>query len=131
MTRQRAMLLKALALLWLARIALSSVPFRLLRRTLDGRHAASPRRRPPETPERLAWAIHAMTRFVPRPTCLVQAVAGGWLMRAEGYHTAVRVGVRKGEGGGLSAHAWLEHDGAIVIGAAERARFTALPKLPA
>ncbi len=133
MTNQRWLLLKSVALMWVARIALFALPFGLVRCLLE-RPSPKPSKRVVrhrDSPERLAWAIGACSAFVPRSTCLVKAIAGQWLLRHEGYATMVRIGVSKRADGGFLAHAWLEHDGKVLIGAAERARFVALPDLQA
>jgi hypothetical protein len=41
------------------------------------------------------------------------------LLDQQGVRTRLRIGVRK-EGGELDAHAWVEHEGAILNGSAEQ-----------
>jgi Transglutaminase-like superfamily len=57
---------------------------------------------------------------VPRATCLTKALAGQVLLTHYGHSTVVHVGVTKEKGAGtFQAHAWLESDGKVLIGASE------------
>ena len=69
----------------------------------------------PET-ENIVWAVTTATRYVPRATCLTQALAAQWLLARFGYPTLLRIGVAKGEEKVLKAHAWLESEGRVVVG---------------
>lgn len=52
-----------------------------------------------------------------RCSCLRQALLLQWLLRRRGIETALRIGVQRDDGGhALSAHAWVERDGVILIG---------------
>ena len=80
--------------------------------------------------DRLRWAVEATSRRVPGATCLTQALALQILLGRRGQASELRLGVSRGDAPGLQAHAWLESEGQVVIGAAERDRYTALPALP-
>jgi hypothetical protein len=76
----------------------------------------------PTTPDtdaevrRIAWAVARVAPVVPGAACLAQALAArDWLARL-GVPTVLRVGVRRSPASALSAHAWLEHDGHVVLG---------------
>ena len=60
-------------------------------------------------------SLASASRFVPRATCLAQALAGQRLLAAHGYSSRLRIGVRK-DGARLGAHAWLEHQDRVVVG---------------
>jgi hypothetical protein len=51
------------------------------------------------------------------------------LLARHGHPALVRIGVVRGEGGGVQAHAWVESEGAVVIGGAELDRYTPLAGL--
>ena len=53
----------------------------------------------------------------PKNPCLTQAIVVQRLLRKKGYASDLRIGVRKGHGQPLEAHAWVEYRGAVVIGA--------------
>lgn len=113
---------KAVTRLAGARLALSVLPFRMvrriyarpvLRRTYDKNRS--------EHHERMLWALDAAGRRVlgQRP-CLAQALVGERMLRAEGLAPELRIGVTKGAAGEFLAHAWVECDGEIVIGRSEK-----------
>jgi hypothetical protein len=55
----------------------------------------------------------AVRRTPGATTCLARAVAARWLLAGEGVEATVHIGVAR-HGPALAAHAWLEHDGAVV-----------------
>lgn len=65
-----------------------------------------------------AWAASRVgSRLLPKRPCLTQAlVAQFFLWRRGDDTTTMHIGVTKGEDGNLLAHAWLEHQGRVVIG---------------
>ncbi len=79
--------------------------------------------------ERIAWSIQVAARYVPRSTCLVQALAARSLMARYGYRSELRIGVNRDSRGAFEAHAWLEYNGKTVVGELESATFTPLPPL--
>jgi hypothetical protein len=78
---------------------------------------------------RIAWAVENVSRYVPRATCLTQALAGQMLLARHGHLARLCLGVARDESGRFRAHAWLESDGRIVIGAAGVSELTRLPDL--
>ena len=85
-------------------------------------------REPRYSPDEMANALERGSRYVPGSTCLVQALAGQWLLQREGYAPQLRIGVSKAEG--FEAHAWLELEGKVLIGGPEEsARFTPFPPI--
>jgi Transglutaminase-like superfamily len=73
------------------------------------------------TTEHLARDVRVVSSYVPRATCLTQALAGRILLTHYGYPAIVHVGVTRAEGAGntFHAHAWLESDGKVIIGESE------------
>jgi hypothetical protein len=74
---------------------------------------------------RIAWAIGVASRYVPRATCLVRALAGRRLLAAHGHRAQLRIGVARSAG--FEAHAWLEYNGRVLIGGGDLDRYTVLP----
>jgi hypothetical protein len=65
--------------------------------------------------EERARALTAMARRLPIGiTCLHRALALVWLLRTDGLAAALRIGVRPRDGA-LAAHAWVEHDGVVLL----------------
>ena len=76
-------------------------------------------------------AVKAASRFVPKATCLTQALAASWLIRRHGQSSDLVIGVAKDDRSQLIAHAWLEKDGRIILGKhPEQGRFVPLSTDP-
>lgn len=110
---ERQLLLRAFTLLWLCRLALWFLPFRLVARWAD-RSRVVPAHAPMSA-RQLTCAIRTTSRFVPHATCLVRALAGARLFAERGQRARVVIGARK-RAEVLEAHAWLESDGQVVLG---------------
>jgi len=79
-------------------------------------------------PDALAWAVRTAARRVPKASCLTQALALETLLADAGHHAEVRIGVARRADGSFEAHAWVEFDGRILIGALPgMERFAVLP----
>jgi hypothetical protein len=65
---------------------------------------------------RTAWGVAAAARFVPRATCLTQALSGQYILARHGNASTIRIGIERGTGEQLKAHAWLVSDNHIVLG---------------
>jgi hypothetical protein len=67
---------------------------------------------------------------LPRSSCLVRAVAAACLLRRSRRASVLTIGVSftdaSVDGRDLEAHAWLESDGTVVVGAEERAAYRTL-----
>lgn len=130
---ERRLLLVALVLVAHVRVALCVLPsrfvLRIVRCLADLGPSESRAGRP--APDRIAWAIGAVSRVVPRATCLTQAVAGKLLLRHYGFESRLCLGVSKTSAGGFVAHAWIELESRILIGGAQSAAFSPLPPLSA
>jgi Transglutaminase-like superfamily len=119
----RRLLLAAASWMALVSAGLHLLRFAAVRQILDrcasggatdaGSHA--------QTIRRVRWAIGAVARRVPRATCLVQALAAGVLLRRAGVACELRIGVRVSarQSRLFEAHAWIESNGAVAIGAIE------------
>ena len=115
-------------MVWLARLGLWVVPFRALQRAAErlGRPLSGSVDPPPGEADRIGWAVGSAARFVPRASCLTQALAAKTLLARRGHPAEVRLGVARDERGRFLAHAWVECYGRIVVGEHERVRFTQL-----
>ncbi len=115
---ERRVVLEALASVVVMRLATWTMPFARVRALADrmrsrGVHAGSDK--PPR--ERIAWAVNAAANVVPAGSnCLVRALAAEMMLDRYGYPAELRFGVANPAAGEFKAHAWLESDGAVVIG---------------
>jgi hypothetical protein len=124
------LLVKALFLLWSVRIGLWVVPFRNLYGFFEKRmQSPKPGRKfDGASLSRIAWCVCAASRFVPRATCLTQAMVAMLLLNERGRGAQLRIGVVMGDGGSLEAHAWVESEGRVVIGRLrDLSRYSVMP----
>ncbi len=127
----RCFLLAVALLLGGIRVGLVLLPFPWLWRILErlGRGAGASRAMA-EDVGRIVGTVNVMGRYVPGVKCLERALAAKVLLSSAGHPVDLRIGVDRGQGVNLEAHAWLEDDGRIVIGNMEDlSRYTRLPVL--
>jgi len=125
----RSLLVRSVFLLGATRLALWLLPLRVVRRLLA--RAARSTSAAAATKERIAWAVAVAQRVVPQATCLPQALAAEALLTRAGHPAELRIGVIKTERGRLTAHAWVESGGDIVVGELRgEPPYTPLPPLP-
>lgn len=111
--RDRLLLVRAAMLLVSLRVALRLIPFKRLSRIRFRRNT-----RAPEETDRLLWSVCCASRWMPAPTCLVQALALHILLARAGHDSRVRIGVTN-RSRTLDAHAWVELNGRILLGGPE------------
>jgi len=118
----RHLLLEAAVLLAAIRVALSLISFPSLQ-SLVVRAASRLRRASTEPlpPHRIAWAVAVAGRHVPGSTCLIRALAAQALLVRRDQDAVFRIGVATGRDRALSAHAWVESSGEIIVGASAEA----------
>lgn len=128
----RRLLVSAALVLGLFGAALRLISFKKLLHLADElSHKPSQRLNPPyPSLERITWAISAVGRRIPCLSgCLIQAVATKILLARWGHPALMRIGVNRGENGRLEAHAWVESEGAVVMGAGAAGNFVPLPNI--
>lgn len=126
----RGLLLAAAALSAAIGLALWVLPFRNLRRLLFRLLPARGRPADRFSPERIAWAVAAASRYVPNArTCLPSALAAEALLRREGHPARLRIGVARRGGGGFRAHAWVESGDRVVVGGKDLSGFAPVEDL--
>ena len=115
-TNRRRLLLEAAVLFAGVRAALLVVPFRTLRH-VHGRVSRGAARTG-DDPRSVGWAVQAVAlRLSSRPSCLLQALVADFMLRRRGFESTILFGVRRPQRQGLDAHAWVECDGHVVVGA--------------
>lgn len=125
---ERSLLFKAVCLLTAIRIALALIPLRALRDALAWRWRGGPAVGGPGTPtiQQIIWAIESAARYLPGVTCLAQALTALRLGSSAGYPVIINIGTAKDVNGALKAHAWVEYQGQIILGAAQENVYTPL-----
>jgi hypothetical protein len=128
---ERRLLIQAALLVVAARLGLWLLPFRVLPGVLQRLAWLIARRASTHiAPERIAWAIVAVSSYVPWATCLSQALAARALLVRLGIPAQLRIGVARAAHGQLAAHAWVEVDQRAILGGSISARYTPLGRVP-
>ena len=128
---ERRLALSCLGWVWLVRVGLWMLPFRRMQRLCEAFGRSKVMRLPDApTAAQIVWGVRLASRNVPRATCLTQALAAEILMGRNGYSSQVRIGVAVKPEAGFRAHAWLEHEGRVLIGeTGDLAEYTPLMSL--
>lgn len=128
---ERRLLFSALALLGLVRLGLWFLPYRIQKPLFFSPKPDSPG--PPLAatifPEQIAWAVKTASHYVPKASCLPQALVAKMLLARAGQPADLHLGVAKGQDGKFEAHAWVESAGQVVIGGHEPGFYAALTNL--
>ena len=129
---ERCLLLSALCHLVAVEAGLWALPLQQLLERLPQAAAAGGAGRAGNAPpaERIAWAVRVAGRYLPGAgNCLVQSLVAQAMLARRGYVSRLRLGVAHGDGGQFQAHAWVECDGQVIVGAEEVSRYAAFPPL--
>ena len=130
---ERRLLVRCACVLAAMRVGLCVVSLRklhaLVTRAARRRRALPAARR--HSVEDIEWAIRAAARHVPGATCLPQALAAELMLTRHGHPARLRIGMAMTGNRTLEGHAWVESDGAIVLGGHDLTRYTPLPALEA
>jgi hypothetical protein len=128
---ERWLLVRAFLIVGMIRLGLWLLPFRILRPLLARLTPDSTSSRDNDEPaaERVAWAVSAAAVYVPSASCLTQALAAQALLAQRGEPADLRIGVARDELLGITAHAWLESRGKVVIGGQLLERYVPLSPL--
>ncbi len=78
---------------------------------------------------RIVWAMSVTRRYLPLArNCLVRALVAQALFGRRGHPVSLRIGVDSTRGRRLQAHAWVESEGRVIVGAPGAERFTPLSR---
>lgn len=128
---ERRLLIKAWLWLGAVRLMLWLMPFKSLQYFLahaGQRPMAKPAARAIQ-PERIVWAVEVAGRYIPRATCLPQALSAQALLKRAGFQADLCIGVAREGESQLTGHAWLESRGRVIIGNNEVEKYVPLPAL--
>ncbi|HEY9644109.1 MAG TPA: lasso peptide biosynthesis B2 protein [Coleofasciculaceae cyanobacterium] len=122
--RDYCLLINAFCLLGAIRLGLRVLPFRILLRMIGklghpvGRKSSAAAIAANKVAiSKIVWAVEISTRYMPGGAkCLARALTTKVLLDRQGDTPDLRIGVTKGANGALEAHAWIEHQGRVVIG---------------
>lgn len=123
---EKILLVRIWVLLATTRLGLSLLPFTTLRKVLTVISPLIARGGKALSEDLLVWAVGAASRYVPRATCLIQALAIQLVLRQSGRQASLHIGVNGSDNGRLNAHAWVESQGRVIIGGSDFGRFNFL-----
>ncbi len=131
-SEERRLLIKATFWVAALRLALWLLPYGWLRNFMakNGKVPEGSRQGSQDRIEPVTRSVRAAGRYVPRATCLIQALAAPGLLRREGLATNLRLGVAKNRDHNFLAHAWLEYEGRIILGESQEENYTPLEGIP-
>ena len=109
-----------MALVAAVRLGVWTLPFRTMQRVCgDLAKPGKPRQAPSADTLEIARAVRLASRYVPRATCLVQALAAQILLGRHGHSGEVHIGVALDPKLGFRAHAWVKSQGKVLVGGSE------------
>lgn len=114
--RKKRIFLTAFGALWITRIGLWVLPYSCIRK-LASRMRTKPKAGEP-TVEEIVWSVETAGKYVLNATCLTLALAAKMLLAWNGHSSTLRIGVDTCDG--FAAHAWIEKDGAVILGGCTR-----------
>ena len=128
--RERRLFAEAALLLPSVRLLQQALPFRRWRSLLTRTNQVGAQSSAAATPDELARAVERARKLPGEYKCLPAAYTLHLLLHRHGYASTVQVGVAHDANGAVEAHAWVEHEGKILIGALpDLVRFVPLPPL--
>ena len=122
---ERLLFVEAWKIVALTRLMLWVFPLEKVRKKISRRKTFA-RLQPLES---TTWAVCAASHRIPRATCLVQAIALQTLLQEQGISTYLVIGVTMGQEDNFQSHAWVEHEGRILIGASGSGDFQQVLRL--
>ena len=123
---ERRLLIKKWILLGVIRFGLELFPFSTLRKLLFKLTFLFSAPTKDFSEEYLVWSVAVVSPYIPKTTCLAQALAAQFLLQQAGHRACLHIGVEEAEKGSLKAHAWVESQGRILIGGFDLNRYTHL-----
>jgi hypothetical protein len=118
----RLLLIESAFLLAAIRVGLRLLPFKKLLGFLARATPSRPSLRDSDKvfSDKVAWALGVARHYLPGVyTCLVQALAAKVIFGRRGHPARLRIGVERNEAEEFRAHAWVEHEGRVVVGGEE------------
>jgi len=125
----QALLIQALLLLGMIRLALLIIPFRYLAGYLGERQSSAGTSSDRHYVHQVRWAIATVSRHAPwESKCLAQAIAAKILLRRRRLPNTLYLGVAKTGPDNMIAHAWLLSEDDMVTGGDSNTGYTVVAR---
>jgi len=115
---KKLLLIKSIVLTLLIRICLYILPFSKIYPISIKLSKIHVNRKNPKKVRDIIWSIKISASYIPRASCLVQAISAQILMKHYNHDSILKIGVSKSDS--FEAHAWLEMDKKIILGESEK-----------
>lgn len=114
---QRFLIIYAALLLGLTKLGLKLVSFQTLQRFLARTASYKPNWFKQFAVSEVVWAVKLASCYMPGGAkCLARALIAQTILSQSNHKVELRIGATKNLHGELEAHAWVEHNGNVVIG---------------
>jgi hypothetical protein len=114
---RKSLFIKSLILIIFIRLSLSLFSFSRVQKISEIFSRSNINQKETITIKDVVWSVQAVSAYVPRATCLTQAITAQILLSRHNQPSKLKIGVMKDEE--FEAHAWLEIDDKIVLGETE------------
>jgi hypothetical protein len=117
-SKDKCLLVEALLLLAVVTAGLFFFPFDFFMKQIDRLAKRKKESIPTKNFDsgKITWAVTQMSRYIPHARCLSKAITVKILLICHEDPVQLRIGIKKITNNSISAHAWVEHQGKIIIG---------------
>jgi len=123
---EKILLVRVWILLGITRLFLSIFTFTTFRKLLTSIGPFVARVDREFSEEQLVRIVGIASRYVPKSTCLAQALTIQLLLKQSGRQASLHIGVNGAEEGRLDAHAWVVSQGRVFFGGPNLSMYTHL-----
>jgi hypothetical protein len=115
---RKSLFIKSLILIIFIRLSLSLLSFSRVKKISKRISIPNNNQKDTLTIQDIIWSVQAVSPYVPKATCLTQAITAQILLSRHNQQSKLKIGVTKEEE--FEAHAWLEIDDEIILGESEK-----------
>jgi hypothetical protein len=117
-SEKKSLFIKSLILTIFIRLSLTLLSFSRVKKISKRISRPNNNQKETITIKDIVWSVITVSGYVPRATCLTQAITAQILLSRHNQPSKLKIGVMKE--GDFEAHAWLEIDDEIVLGQSEK-----------
>lgn len=114
---KKTLFIKSLTLMLFMRISLTMLSFSKIKKISKIFSRSNNDKKNNLSIEDIIWSIHAVSNYIPKATCLTQAITAQILLYRHDHPSKLKIGVIKKDD--FEAHAWLEINNKIILGESE------------
>ena len=127
-SRQKRLLLATVLIVSSVRLGLWLLPTATVLRAVSRRVEQQAEQNNTDLALHMAHWVARVSRYVPKASCLTQALALQFLLARYGQGSRLQLGIGRDAHGTWQAHAWVEYSGEVILGEIEGlSRFQVFP----